>query len=401
MAVYQYRNKIREYQNKIGDTLGPPKFSFDVIFLFLNNLTWRFALWGMIALFLPIFLFERFNQSVQNVLIFYIVSGVLFGFLVPLGAKIMSKIGLKKSMILATPFLVAYCLTLYYFASYRLFVFLIFAILTITLFRILYWTPYHVEFAKFTSQKDRGRQIAYLSSFGFIIGVIAPLLAGLIIDQLGFPILFIISMIIIAISIFPLFFLSQVKEEYSFSYFQTFKEAFSRKNRRLLIGYGSDGAQSIVSVVIWPIFIFGILNENYVAVGGITAAVILVTIILNLVMGTLADIKKKRFLIKIGSGLYAFGWLIKMFVASGFQIFVVSAYHSFTGIIRGIPFTTFVYEQMADQGHYIDEYTVLREVSLNVGRVLMLIACFILLGFVGLTWTFLLAAIASLFINIL
>ncbi|GAI08133.1 unnamed protein product, partial [marine sediment metagenome] len=70
-------------------------------------------------------------------------------------------------------------------------------------------------------------------------------------------------------------------------------------------------------------------------------------------------------------------------------------------IIKGVPFTTLIYEQMADRGHYIDEYTVLREVSLNVGRVLMLTLCFILLGFVGLTWTFLLAAIASLFINIL
>ncbi|GAI18645.1 unnamed protein product, partial [marine sediment metagenome] len=113
----RFKNLIlysNQYQDKIRDTLRPPKFSFDVIFLFLNNLTWGFAL-GMLALFLPIFLFERFNQSVQNVLIFYMVSSALFGFLVPLGAKIMSKIGLKKSMIIATPFLMIYCLSLYYF----------------------------------------------------------------------------------------------------------------------------------------------------------------------------------------------------------------------------------------------------------------------------------------------
>lgn len=310
-----------QFRNKIRDTLKPPKFSLDIIFLFLNNLTWGFALFGMLSLFLPIFLFERFNYSVQNVLIFYIVSGALFGFLVPFGAKIMSKIGLKKSIIISIPFLVIYCLSLYYFESQRLFIFLIFAILAINLFRILYWTPYHVEFAEFTTQKVRGKQIAYLSSFGFIIGVIAPFLAGFIIDQLGFSVLFIISMIIIAISIFPLFFLRPVREEYSFSYFQTFREVLSRKNRKILIGYGSDGAQGIVSVAIWPIFIFGILDKSYVAVGGITAAVILATIILQLIMGTLADLKKKRSLIKLGTSLYALGWIIKMFVASGFQIF--------------------------------------------------------------------------------
>ena len=89
-----------------------------------------------------------------------------------------------------------------------------------------------------------------------------------------------------------------------------------------------------------------------------------------------------------------------MFIETGFQIFVASTYHSFAGIIRGIPFSAFMYEEMADQGHYIDEYTVLREAAISFGRVFMLVACFILLCFVGLPWTFLLAAIASLFIRV-
>ena len=60
-----------------------------------------------------------------------------------------------------------------------------------------------------------------------------------------------------------------------------------------------------------------------------------------------------------------------------------------------------MYEQAADRGHYVDEYTVLREISLNIGRVLMLVSLFILFYFVGLTFAFILAAIASLLINTL
>ncbi len=400
MIVLNKTSKLANGLKKGAGLMRPPKFSFNVISLFLNNLIWGFAL-GMIGLFLPIFLFQRFNHSVQSVLIFYMVNFALFGLLSPWGAKIMSKIGLKRSMILAMLFLVAQCLSLYYFENERIFIFIIFTILAATLFRTFYWTPYNIEFAKFTSQKSRGMQIAYLSSFGLVIGVLAPITASLILDQLGFQVLFMVSMVIVAISIFPLFFLSPVKEEYSFSYFQTFKELFSRKNWRLLVGYGSDGAQGVVSVVIWPIFIFGILKENYIAVGEIMAAVVLATIILNLIIGKLVDTKKKNFLIKIGSNLYALGWIAKMFIANAFQIFIVNTYHSLTGTVRGIPFSAFTYEQMADQGHYIDEYTVLREISLNFGRVLMLGACFILLGHASLQWTFLLAAIASLFINIL
>ena len=169
----------------------------------------------------------------------------------------------------------------------------------------------------------------------------------------------------------------------------------------MFLAFGADGAETVIPLVIWPIFIFEILQGNYMSVGIISGVIILVTILLQLTMGNLSDRMKKRPLIKIGSALYAIGWGIKMFVGSAFQIFAVSTYHSFSGVIRGIPFVTLMYEQMDDSGRYVDEYTVLREVAMNVGRIMMLILCFLLLGFVGLTWTFVLAAVASLFINVL
>ncbi len=385
---------------KLSNFLDPPKLSFDVLALFSNQLIWGFAA-GMVGLFLPIFLFEKFNYSVQNVLIFYIVGFALFGLLVPIGAKIMSKVGLKRTLIISIPCLTGYYLGLYFFDSLGYLLFLASALIAVTLFRILYWIPYHVDFAEFITPLGRGKKIAFLASLSFSVGILAPFIAGFIINKLGFNALFIIAIVIIGISIFPLFLIRPNPEKYSYSYFQTFKELLSRKNRRMFLAYGADGAETVIAVTIWPIFIFEILKENYIAVGVISAAIVLVTVLLQFIMGRLSDKMGKRSLIRAGSALYAIGWAIKMFIQTGFQIFVVSTYHSLVGIIKGIPFTTLVYEQMADRGHYIDEYTVLREIALNTGRVLMLTLCFILLGFVGLTWTFLLAAIASLFINIL
>lgn len=385
---------------KLSDLLDHPKLSFDILALFSNQLIWGFAA-GMVGLFLPIFLFTKFNHSVQNVLIFYIISFVLFGLLVPFGAQIMSKVGLRKTMIIAIPCLAGYYLGLYYFNNLSYLLFLASALVAVTLFRILYWIPYHVNFAEFLTPRGRGKKIAFLSSLSFLVGILAPFVAGFVINKWGFSVLFIIAAVIIGISIFPLFFIRTNPEKYSYSYFQTFKELLAKKNRKILFAYSADGAETVISVTIWPIFIFGILEENYIAVGVLSAAIVLATVLLQLIMGKLTDKTRKRSLIRLGTVLYAFGWLIKMFIQTGFQIFVVSSYHSLAGIVKGIPFTTLIYEQMADQGHYIDEYTVLREVSLNIGRVLMLILCFVLLGFVGLTWTFLLAAIVSLFINVL
>lgn len=388
---------LKEFLILFKETVTETRLSFDLKAVYSNRLLQIIGI-GLFGLFLPIFLFEEFNHSVQNVLIFYILGYGLVFLLAPLGAIEMSRIGLKRSMLWGTFFLAAHCLC-FYFLETNVFFFLGLALLSITLFRILYWVPYHTHFALSTLSGYRGRQIAFLSSITFLAGAITPVSAGFIIERFGFSFLFLIAMVIIGIAVLPLFPIKQVYEKYSYSYFQTFKELF--KNRKLLIGYGGEGAQGAVGMVIWPIFIYQLLNEQYIVVGAISSAVILFTIIFHWIVGDITDIFSKRKLMKTGTVLFALGWIVKIFIQTSFQIFIVSVYHSFTGIIRGTPFSAFMYEEMADQGHYIDEYTVLREISMNIGRVLMLVACFILLTFAGIAWTFLLAAIASLFINVL
>lgn len=375
------------------------KLAPGLVSLYSNRIIQQVA-GGLIGIFLPIFLFIYFGSSIHKVLLFYIVNFVLFGLLVPLGAMLMSRIGLKVSMILGSLFLVSYFVFLYLVNNDWLPA-LFLAIAGVTLFRMLYWIPYHTDFAEFTDRRARGKEIAFLVSVTTLVSIFLPFIAGLIIDKFDFSILFLISIIIASISIFPILLLRPVKEKYSYSYFQTFKELFSKKNRKLFLAFGGDGAETMVGIIIWPIFIFQLLKGNYLTVGIVTSLIVLASIVLRLVIGALTDKMSKRRLIRVGSVLYFFGWLGKIFVQTTFQIFVVSSYHSFAAIVRRTPFTTLMYEQAADRGHYVDEYTVLREVAINIGRILMLVLLFILFYFVGLAAAFILAAIASLLINIL
>ncbi len=375
------------------------KLAPGLVSLYSNRIIQQVAA-GLIGLFLPIFLFIYFWGSIHRVLLFYIASFVLFGLLVPLGAILMSRIGLKISMILGSFFLLGYFVFLYLLSNNWFFA-LFLALGCITLFRILYWTPYHTDFAEFTHKRSRGKEIALLVSVATLVSISLPFIAGLILDKFNFSILFLISIIVSSISLIPIILLRSVKEKYSYSYWQTFKELFKKKNRKLFLAYGGDGAEGIVGMIIWPIFIFQLLNGNYLAVGVISSLIIVASVVFRLVIGALTDKMSKRRLIKVGSALYALGWVGKVFIQTAFQIFVVSSYHSFAAVVRRTPFTTLMYEQAADRGHYVDEYTVLREVSLNIGRVLMLVLLFILFYFVGLTFAFILAAIASLLINTL
>jgi len=235
---------------------------------------------------------------------------------------------------------------------------------------------------------------------GYLISIGSPLLAGFLLTQSSFSTLFIISIVILIASLFPLTKLSKSQVKFEFSYFQSFRELFKKANKRLRTAYIADGAQGFVGVVIWPIFIYQILEEQYLAVGAITALVVIGTIVCQLLVGGYTDKFPKRKLIRAGSFIYAFGWMAKMFVVTAFQIFVVGTFHSFGYIFLRTPFDAFSYEQFTDRGAYLDEYTVLREISINLGRAIMGFVLIILIYLVGIKVAFPIAAIASLLINV-
>jgi len=213
--------------------------------------------------------------------------------------------------------------------------------------------------------------------------------------------LFLIAILIFFISLIPFATLPKTKEVFSWSYGQTWKEFFSRRRRRVVLAYFGDGAESVIGVVIWPIFIWELLSGNYFKVGALSSLIVVVTIFLQLSVGRFADKGNKRKMLKYGSIFYAFGWIIKIFIATAFQIFITSAYHSLARIFTRAPFDALNYEKAADQGHYIDEYTVIHEMAVQFGKSFMLVFVLLLLPFFNVQWTFVLAAIASLSMNFL
>ena len=170
----------------------------------------------------------------------------------------------------------------------------------------------------------------------------------------------------------------------------------------MLISFAADGAQTIVAIVFWPLFIWFILQQSYTAVGIVTSLIILVSIVVRLLVGDYTDRIDKKKLLKYGTILYALGWLVKIFVATGFHIFLVSTYHNFSEIMMRTPYEALTYERAADSGEMVDEYAALREIALTFGRVLMILLVFGLLSFTGnFEISFIMAAIASLLINLI
>lgn len=233
------------------------------------------------------------------------------------------------------------------------------------------------------------------------LSILMPIAAGFLITIYGFNIVFVIVLILLASVVIPFLALPNAQETFSWTAWQTIKNLFKKDNRKLVVANIANGAENVVGLIIWPIFIWQILKGNFLEMGAISSGIILITILLQLIAGKYVDLLDKRSMLRWGTGFYAIGWLAKTFILTASQIFILGAYHSITQIFKDTPFDSLNYEIVADKGHYVDEFTVLREVSVHIGKIIMLaLAVYLSLNF-GLNITFILAALASLFINVL
>ncbi|MFC1638572.1 MFS transporter, partial [Patescibacteria group bacterium] len=270
------------------------------------------------------------------------------------------------------------------------------------MFRLTHWIPYHVDFAKFTDNKNRGREVGLLDATTNVIGVIAPFAAGLILAYFDFKALFIIAVVVYLMAFIPLITIPRTHERFSWTYGETWKEFFSKKRRGTIFAYMADGFECAIGAVVWPIFIFELLSGNYMAVGSVAAIITASIIAVQLLVGKYADKKfSKGSFIKWGSVMYSFGWFLKVFIATSFQIFIVDAYHKMMRIFLRIPFDALTYEIAADQGHFVDEFTVIHEMAVSLGRIISYIVIGVVAALVGMHWSFIFAAIASLLFNMI
>jgi len=117
---------------------------------------------AMLGIFLPIFLYNLFDKNFQAVVIYYGSGYLFYGITVSFGVKFLNKFGfrnaLRVSVILGMIFYI-----IFYFIDQNNFKYLIpLSLLILVFYRLLYWLPYHVNFAKFTNKKHEAGKLALL-----------------------------------------------------------------------------------------------------------------------------------------------------------------------------------------------------------------------------------------------
>ncbi len=373
-------------------------FSKGLISLWSGKLILEFAL-NLFGLFLPIFLYQELG-GIDGVIAWFVIISLGYFLIVPGSARFMNIIGLKASLIIGVAARIPY-----FYALYKLpddpVVYATMSAVALIIIRSFFWLPFQTDSAKFSNKKNRGKQFGMIFAASSTLAIIAPVVGGFILDRFDFAVLSIMSLIICVMSAIPLLFVPATKEEVSWKYMETMKYFFHPFNRRMVVAYMSDGAVGTVNGVFWPLFIFSIMDENFSDLGMLTGGILLVGVVLRLVVGNMLDKFQKTRMVHVGTILNSTAWIIKTLVVSAMQVFLSSIYHTLATIVLRTSLDTLVYEKAADRGHYIDEYTLIKEMAIHMGKVITLVAVALLLMIFPLQAAFILAAIVSLYISLL
>lgn len=357
---------------------------------------------SLFGVFMPIYLYKISGNSFTFVALYFLAGYLSYGLLAPFGAKALNRLGYRHALQLSVLFGAASYLVFYPMNQSNLWYLIPLSLIIVLIYRLLFWLPFNVDFAKFTDRKNRGREVGFTNAIADIVGIFAPVVAAFIIVRFGFGALLVLSTIVYLASLVPYAVIPDISEHFGWSYWHTVRQLFSKKRRATVYAFAANGAEDALGAVVWPIFIYQLLHGDLLKVGLVSTFIIAATILLELLVGKYADIKfPKEVIIKYGSVLASLGWIFKIFIFTAFQIFIVDSYHRLMKIFMMVPFDALSYEIMADQGHYIDEFSVVHDMAISLGRVLMVGFIIIASWYVALQWTFVFGAIASLALNFL
>ena len=352
----------------------PYKMKRQVKELFASTILVNLAL-SMVMIFEPIYLY-KIGYSLQKIMLFYLITYLIYFLIMPLGGKFARKKGYELGMLVGTILFSLFYIGLFFIEQYSFLFYLVPFILALQ--KTFYWPAYHADFARFSDDSEEGREIGGLTMAVSLVYIIGPALAGFIILQWGFGALFTFATIIFLASNIPTLI---TKEEFAikdFSYKDAYLRLISKKNRKSFVAYLGFGEELIV-LVVWPVFISIIITDIF-DLGLIITLATLITSIITLYIGRITDSRNKKSILSLGASFYSLAWFIRIFIINQLGVFFVDTLSRLSKNVIAVPLTAITYERAKSRS--IMKTVLFFEMSLVVGKLIALLLIYTSLFFI-------------------
>ncbi|MBI3572453.1 hypothetical protein HY091_02910 [Candidatus Kaiserbacteria bacterium] len=343
---------------------------------------------SLVGIFIPAYLISL-GHSPTTVFSFYLVSGIST-FVFFLGAAMLArKTGVRIMVIASFPFTLTYIWLLYA---------LHYVSISLPLLAILqgagiglYWFALHLFFASNAKEGKIGDSVGKLFGFPQTLGLLAPILGGLVAVRYGFPALFVLGGMFLLVALIPLFFIPELSVSASFN-FKTFLSIFERFRRYTFIEFAENIRQELEAVV-WPLFIF-LVFRNALSVGFIGTLAAIGSILFTLAIGKYTDKINPKIFMRIGAVLMALIWLLRYALPTAPLLLYASTLAAgFLACLIEVPFASFVYTSAKQTN--VAEFILYREFPVTLARIVIYSTALVIASVTNL---FLVGAVVSVLI---
>lgn len=342
--------------------------------LFITNALRTFAI-STISIFIPIFLYQKGYSMIDICL--YLITWVIIAILANYNVlKFISKHGIKHAIALSIPIIVAFFLVLYNIDTLRQF---LGDYVTLYLLAILkavqaafFFMGFHLEFAKFCKKESSTKQLGIMNATATILSIIGPLVGAMVISWYGFNTMFFIIIVVLALSVVPLFFSKDTSEMFEVDFRKIIK-SFGKHNSW---PFFAEGVRSMAAMYFWPLLFYFVI-QTIEAIGGVYTISRLMVALLTIYVGKKATDLNRKKILKAGAYLHSFTLFTRVFVKTVLTITFVQGVGGISWAMLHLPFHTIFYNNSKKKG--IAYMTFYREVFLQAGRLAAVLVLLLML----------------------
>ncbi|MBI2583866.1 MAG: MFS transporter [Candidatus Aenigmarchaeota archaeon] len=332
--------------------------------LYISMALRSFAL-SVVGVFVPLYLLG-IGLSVSDVLIYFIIYSLArFAFSAP-AAKLAARYGLKKMMFASTLMIALYFILLRFAPQYGLNVNILAVLSGLSL--TLFWISYHIDFAKFSKKKYVGEELGIINIITSIASFVGPFLGGLVIVAFGFDLVFTFAVIVLVLSMIPLFLSKDTHQPFSLSLKNITSER-TPGDYSANVGYGMEAFTGII----WIMIIFLSITNNLASIGLVASISLIFSLMLSYASGKYTS-KNPYGVLRIGVLATMFSWIIRLLVKDFFQLVVADSFYGATRPSLNIPYDAISYRKARKR---IAEYIVFREALIPLGFAVVLFVALI------------------------
>lgn len=267
--------------------------NFDGVRAFYMNAFLRSMVFSLAGIFVPIYIFQigrdvwgGMSSGLLAVAGFYILLRLIVMVVsIPI-SKVIETLGFRRSVLLSNIFLGIYILAL--MMAERDWRFGLLAAVGAGLNIPLYWTSRFSVVSQDSRNDDLGKQISFMAIMEHVAGVLGPLAGGLMLEKWGFMTLYGTTLVILTVSVIPLFFMPHHVHRNGVSLSGFFLWLKDRQFFHQSVAAAGRTIDDYATAIVWPLVIM-FIGVSFGVLGGVFSLVTLLATIMRYVSGIWFD----------------------------------------------------------------------------------------------------------------